>query len=394
MTGADTGVGPDSGGIILWCATPRYADAAAGRVRARLEALGMHAGVVSCVRTEGSRVAACFRIEPGLAEVWAPGSDTLDLCERLGLDTAARPDDLEREILAAMLLAPRAFEFPSDAELAAAVRVRCNIVRAARRTALAFHTSEAERPADCWTYDEDRGFTVLPGKSLITALRKATQPEVSGQMYAFSCYRATEYVILLGLAEELETSNPPLLDQLQRQWERRAIMSGAFHEVFLREHGSMEAPLPLKYYVPGDRVWFRNPDEHSSDVAGYEGSWVFYLGGGLFTNFWKRDRPYTLADKCLELYHWRHAVRRDEAGEWRIDESVVEACVAESKRNPAEAARIIGKMLQLRAPRSVYDGGCMDASREYPRGVCRGTAELVFPDVQAAAAFEPVAQGA
>lgn len=394
MTGADSGIEPAFGGIVLWCATTRDARAVAECFREWLGALGMSSGVESRLQASGGRVAACFRIGPTLAGIWAPGADTLDLCARLGLDAVARPDDLEREILVAMLLAPRTFEFPSYAELAAAVRVRCNIVRAARRTALAFHTSEAERPADCWTYDEDRGFTILPGKSLIEALRKATQPEVSGRLYAFSCYRATEYVILLALAEGLEAVNPPLLDQLQRQWERRAIMSGKFHEVFLREHGSVEDPLPLKYYVPGDRAWFRNPDEHSSDVAGYEGSWVFYLGGGLFTNFWKRDRPYTLADKCLELYHWRHAVCRDDAGEPRIDESVVEARVADSKRDPVEAARVLAEMLRLRAPRGVYGGGCMDASREYPRGICPGTAELVLPDVQAAPALESIAQGA
>src|SRR3546814_17994260 len=77
---------------------------------------------------------------------------------------------------------------------------------------------------------------------------------------------------------------------LQRQWETRAIMSGQFHDVFLHEFGSMTEPLPPKYYIPGDRLWFRNPDEHSSNVEGYEGSWVFYVGDGLFTNFWKRDQ--------------------------------------------------------------------------------------------------------
>lgn len=58
------------------------------------------------------------------------------------------------------------------------------------------------------TYDEERGFTILPGRSLIEGLRRATQPEASGQLYAFSCYRATEYVTVLGIAQELEEANP------------------------------------------------------------------------------------------------------------------------------------------------------------------------------------------
>jgi len=279
-----------------------------------------------------------------------------------------------------MLLGPVAFEFPNHAELASAVRIRKNIVEAACRTELAFQTDEAERPADCWTYAKGRGFTLLPGSHLVTALRKATQPDVSGRLYSFSCYRATEYVILLGIAQELIACNPELFRQLQRQWETRAIMSGEFHEVFLREYGSMSEPLPPKYYVPGDRLWFRNPDDHSSDVTGYEGSWVLYLGGGLFTNLWKRGKPYTLASKCLELFHWRHATFRDQTGELRIGETKVEELVRTSMNDPAEVERILKIMLRLREPQGVYvDGGCIDTSREFPRWVCTGTSDLVLP---------------
>src|SRR5690606_16260938 len=156
-----------------------------------------------------------------------------------------------------------------------------------------------------WRYAETSGFTLKEGVSLIEALRLTTQPDRSNRLYSFSCYRATEYVILLAVAQELEASNPAQLAQLQRQWETRAIMSGQFHDVFLRELGSCSDPLPPMYYVPGDRLWFRNPDGHSSNVEGYEGSWVFYLGDGLFTNFWKRDQPFTVTTKCVELFHWR-----------------------------------------------------------------------------------------
>src|SRR5690606_15451892 len=183
--------------------------------------------------------------------------------------------------------------FPSYEELVSAIRIRKFIVQGARKTALAFDTEHAERP-ECWTYSEECGFTLRPGEPLIGSLEKATQPGRSGKLYSFSCYRATEYVILLAIAQELAICNPDLMQRLQQQWETRAIMSGQFHDVFLREYGSMAEPLPPKYYVPGDRLWFRNPDEPSSNVEGYEGSWVFYLGDGLFTNFWKRDQPFTL----------------------------------------------------------------------------------------------------
>ncbi len=318
-----------------------------------------------------------FTLRKELANELAPDRDTTQLCQKLNLDTLNNADDLEREILLAMMLSPVPFKFPSHAELASAVRIRKNVVQAARKTTLDFQTSEAERPAEYWKYDEDRGFTLVPGKSLITALKLATQPDESGKLYSFSCYRATEYVILLGVAQELESCNLELYNKLQQQWETKAIMSGKFHDVFLHEYGSMEVPLPPKYYVPGDRLWFRNPDEHSSDASGYEGSWVFYLGCGLFSNFWKPNSPYTLTSKCLEIYHWRHATFRDQTGELRINEQIVEERVRSSMQDQTEVANILKQMLRLREPKGVYiNGGCIDTSREYPRCVCPGTADM------------------
>ena len=314
-----------------------------------------------------------------LAEDWTPFFDTTRLCHHLDLNIG-NVEDIEREIVLAMLAAPRAFKFPSLEEFAAAVRIRRNIVVAARKTQLAFDTNAVERPTDFWTYSEDRGFTILPGKPLIAALQKATQPDASGKLYSFSCYRATEYVTLLGIAQELENTNPSLLERLQVHWETRAIMSGRFHEAFLYEYGSIDAPLPAGYYVPGDRLWFRNPHAGSSDIEGYEGSWVFYLGGGWFSNFWKRDQPYTLTTKAVEIFHWRHGARPGCDGQRRMDESVVDACVGESLRDPIKLRRILERMLQLRDPQGVYgNGGCIDASREFPRWVCPATTDIVLP---------------
>lgn len=320
-------------------------------------------------------------LDEAQAQVWAPGYDTLQLTTTLQLDTQTKPEDLTREIVVAMLLGPVAFEFPSLDELESAVRIRRNIVQAARKTTLAFHTSEAERPEDCWMYDEDCGFVIRPGVSLITALTRATQPEVSGALYSFSCYRATEYVILLGIAQELADCNPALLQQLQTLWSTRSIKSGEFHEVFLREQGAMDAPLPPRYFVPGERTWFRNPDEASADASGFEGSWVMYLGGGLFTNLWKRDEPYTLNAKCLEIHHWRHGLYLDAQGEQRIDENKVALHIEDSHKDPAEMARILALMERYREPRGVYTeaGGCIDTTREFSRWVRPGTTDLVLP---------------
>jgi hypothetical protein len=280
----------------------------------------------------------------------------------------------------ALLGSPHRFAFRDLEALKSHVRVRRNMALAARLTALAFKTEAAERPEADWHYEEEPGFILKPGRPLINALIAATQPEATGKLYDFSCYRATEYVILLGIAQELQANHPALLAQLQQLNERHAVRSGQFHEVFLIEYGSMEAPLPVRFYVPGDRLWFRNPDERSSDVTGYEGSWVMYMGGGLFSNFWKRDAPFTLESKAIEIFHWKDGVYTDAQGELQMNEAEVERRVAQTEADPEARASVLERMLRMRDPKGVYaEGGCIDTTREYPRNVSREHCELVLP---------------
>lgn len=370
------------GGIVLRQSAGSIAVQTLHTLLARLDAQDLAASVVLSEGTDAAGSYVRLSLAADRVADWAPGHDTLGLARKLQLAPAHRPADLVREIVLALLAAPVPAEFPSLDELVSAVHIRRNIVQAARKTTLSFHTSQAERPADCWTYKKDCGFVILPGVSLTAALAKATQPEVSGTLYAFSCYRATEYVMLLGIAEELAHCNPALYRQLESLWSRRPIMSGEFHEVFLREQGSMEAPLPPRYFVPGDRVWFRNPDEASAEASGYEGSWVIYLGEGLFSNFWKHDQPYTLADKCLEIFHWRHATYLDAGGDTRMDEAKVETLVAATSQDTDENARVQTRMQRYREARGVYvDGGCLDTTREFARWVHPGTTDILLPAV-------------
>ena len=368
------------GGVVIRGVAEHDAPAALNALIAQLDAQDLAHCITAREGTDAAGRYVVFGLAGDLAAAWAPDHDTLHLCERLQLDTDKRSADLTREIVLALLLGPVAHEFPGIDELVSAVRIRHAIVQAARRTTLSFHTSQAERPEDCWAYKEDCGFVILPGASLIKALVKATQPEVSGALYSFSCYRATEYVMLLGIAQELAHCNPPLLAQLQQLWTTRPIKSGQFHDVFLREQGSMERPLPQRYFVPGDRVWFRNPDAASAEASGYEGSWVIYLGAGLFSNFWKRHQPFTLTAKCLEIYHWRNALYIDTEGQERIDEAKVEALVAAALTDSNEVERILTLMQRYRDPRGYNkEGGCMDTTREFARWVCPATSDLMLP---------------
>jgi hypothetical protein len=364
----------------------------ADRLGAQLSADLRHWGLESAVQTlgvplEDGTVALMASLRPEFQQTHMPGHNSLNLIFSLKdadpTDHAKHTDEawaLEREIWVALLGSPHRFVFHDLEALKSHVRVRRNMALAARLTALAFKTEAAERPEADWHYEEEPGFILHPGRPLINALIAATQPEATGKLYDFSCYRATEYVILLGIAQELQTHHPALLAELQQLNERHAVRSGQFHEVFLIEYGSMEAPLPARFYVPGDRLWFRNPDERSADVTGYEGSWVMYMGGGLFSNFWKRDAPFTLESKAIEIFHWKDGVFTDAQGELQMDETVVEHLVAQTQADPEARARVLERMLRMRDPKGVYaEGGCIDTTREYPKNVSREHCDLVLP---------------
>ena len=374
---------PQLGGLQLVCFAPRQAPLHQQALHSLLQAHGL----LDLCQTEtlhlADRSLVHCRLRPEVLQSWAPGHDTLSLQHHLPpLRADHAVDRLEQETLAALLASPLGHGFADIGALQSQLRVRRHIAEAAVRTALAFKTEAAERPDAFWHYDEAHGFVLQPGADLIDALVAATQPEATGRLYDFSCYRATEYVILLGIARELQAHNLGLLAQLQRQSERHAIRSAQFHEVFLVEYGSPCMPLPARYYVPGDRLWFRNPDERSSDVTGYEGSWVIYMGGGLFSNFWKREQPFTLEDKCLEIFHWRDGVIPGAHGELEMDERRVEDFVARTRSDPAQHAAVMQRMLRPRDAKGVYaEGGCSDTTREFPRGVWLQACELQLPEM-------------
>lgn len=346
----------------------RIANTSAEDCRTYMRLHGIHQDMVIEDNLEG----AICHMRPEWTATHAPKFNTLSFHEHA--------QNLTQEILWSLLISPHVFSFHNLEALASSVRVRENIVLAARKTALAFRTEAAERPHEFWHYEDEAGFVLHPGASLIKALISATQPEATGKLYDFSCYRASEYVILLGLAQEAEIHHPALFEALQKLNEVHAVRSAQFHDVFLHEYGSSEAPLPAQFFVPGDRLWFRNPDELSSDVTGYEGSWVIYMGGGLFSNFWKRDQPFTLSHKCVEIYHWRHGLSTNSEGEAWIDESIVEARVKQTMEDPQALQKVLALMMRMRDGKGIYaNGGCLDASRECPQQIHPSACELKLP---------------
>ena len=90
----------------------------------RLAQLGLDKYIAIENTGDESRQLISFSLLKKFSDAWAADHDTTQLCQILNLNTLNNIDDLEREILLAMLLSPIPFEFPSGAELASAVRIR------------------------------------------------------------------------------------------------------------------------------------------------------------------------------------------------------------------------------------------------------------------------------
>jgi hypothetical protein len=349
-----------------------------GRDTQRLRAWLDELGLLAHVRVQANHSSLCAGLAPESSVTWAPQLDTTALGEVLADQCGRDERHTEREVLSSLLLSPLALDFPDFDEFESAVRIRVDTAQAGAATALRFDIDQY-RPEAYWERLETGSFSLRPGCSLVGALAAATQPGPGEDPYGFGCYRASEYVMLLAIAREAARSHPELKQRLRERSTRRPIESREFHDVLLRELGTFEEPVPACWFVPGDRIWFRNPDAHSADAEGFEGSWVIYIGDGLFSNFWKRNAPFTLERKCVEIYHWRNATYRGEDGGLRVDEDEVARRVALTEADPVEHARVLALMQRWRDPRGVYEhGGCLDRTRECARWVQPDSCDIVF----------------
>jgi hypothetical protein len=269
------------------------------------------------------------------------------------------------EILLAMTLSPQIILFKTTCEFKSVLRMRRHAVDVASRTELSFDTNAITRPQAYWVYTKENGFLLRQGVSLAEGLERALCPDVSGSTYAFSCQRASEYLMLYAVVRELAKVNQAGLHAVEEQWRKRALTGDDFLFRFLEERGTRENPIPMRYYIPGDRIWFKNPDDHSSDIEGFEGSWVIYLGGGRFCNLWDRQSPYTLEEKCLEIFYWSKSTAVNGNGVLYMNEALVKEQVTKALNEPAIGEKILKKMMVYRDPTGVYaDGGCIDLSRD------------------------------
>lgn len=305
--------------------------------------------------------------------------NTLELSNNLALDSINSEKGLNLEIVLSMARCPLAYVFPTINEFFSSIRIRFNAALAARKTRIGFGTNTAQRPTEFWTYKAEHGFVLNENVSLIEALVETTQPDALDTIYTFSCYRACEHVLLLAIALELAQTNPALFKKLEKLCRTKALVNVEFNQAFIHEHGTHKTPLPLEFYVPGDRVWFRNPDEYSSNIQGFEGSWVIYLGAGQFSNFWDLTKPVSLEIKCIEVFHWRHGAERKIDGEMWMNEPLVAEFVQKTLGNKAARQDVNTQMMKIRDISGTYaDGGTIDSTRDEIRCVCPTTFTILI----------------
>ncbi len=369
---------PKTGGIRVLGETPRRLRVQRRNVLRRLAELGLSQYVEETSIPVPGQLSTGFRLRQASDAAFSLSNDTTALCEAFGLDSFADPRDLEREIWLAMLVSPVIIDFPSFAEIESAVRIRMNIVAAARKTFVRFDTMQVDRPTEYWTWNDDCGFLLNRGKPLARAIEVAMQPGKSDRAYAFSCKRAGEYLVLLGLAQEAEAVNPALYRRLVKQSQTRALRGDDYDNAYLQKIGTPDEPVPPRFFIPGDRVWFRNPDKFSSEITGFEGSFTVYIGGGRFPNFWKKNRTETLITKCLTIYFWREAIYQNAEGEWQVDEPHADRLVEAVLKDPERVEQIVDEMMQWQEPN--WEGGAMEPSRDCARFVRAGSEDFNLPE--------------
>jgi hypothetical protein len=356
---------PHKTGIAVKQAVHADSGVVLARANAWLEKLGINSLITASYSSNAESSHLYLTANERLQE-YCPDFDTSTLLKAYAVDVSADAQQrIVAETLLAMALSPEALLFSNALELISNIRMRMHAVNIASRTELSFDTNSITRPQAYWIYTKENGFLLRQGVSLAEGIERALCPDVSGYTYSFSCQRASEYLMLYAVVMELLRVNKEALDATEAQWRKRALTGDDFLFRFLEERGTRENPMPMRYYIPGDRIWFKNPDDHSSDIEGFEGSWVIYLGGGRFCNLWDRQRPYTLEEKCLEIYYWSKCVEVSPAGIPWMNEAVVKERVQLALSDPAIQNPILKKMMVYRDPAGVYaDGGCIDLSRD------------------------------
>ena len=315
-----------------------------------------------------------IKLKKNIFNILMPNYNTLDIIENINNIDFTYNNNLHTiEILLSLLGSPVHFIYDSLNDLLSEISIRENICYYASKTHVSINTSNNIKRPEKYFKNTESDVILLDNKSLIDGIIYSLLPSISGNIYDFSCYRVCEYIFLLSILLELKKQNKDLaIQNIESIWKKETIKSKKFHEIFLNEFGSNIFPLPKLFYIPGDKMWFKNHDDKSSDIEGFEGKWTIYLGNGLFGDFWKTcgniKNQFTFEDILIEIYNWRFCVKYDKNNELYMDEKEVNYRNKLCKENKEEKNRIISLMNNYRN-KYFFTGGCIDKTREKPKNI-------------------------
>ena len=161
------------------------------------------------------------------------------------------------------------------------------------------------------------GWELQPGVTSTQAVADAFVGELN---YEMGCTVACQLIMAQGILDfhknvkkdeptsnhlNLITAESPL-DSMEPRTASRNAITKVSEGTLLDRHFN----VPHNNWVPGDWGWIMNPDHASSEVSGYEGANIVYIGRGLFVVYYDSDPDRTLDQALVRVYKWRDASLR------------------------------------------------------------------------------------
>ena len=165
--------------------------------------------------------------------------------------------------------------------------------------------------------------TLRPGKPLLDAM---TDFFINQEQCSVGCYTATKIVIIQGVLDYYARikKDMVMVEQIKKTLMRDGevlvdiepdAMWNFLRDIKQSSQSAVGKLLTVQFdvapynFVPGDWVYFVNPDSETADLSGYEGSNSIYMGRARFDDFYNdNNHHYLYTEKLKEVYNWRYGV--------------------------------------------------------------------------------------
>lgn len=204
------------------------------------------------------------------------------------------------------------------------VGIRQNIVAWTQDIKWCWPADESEDGKALWNKQYWKAGTPLPGVAPHVAfLDSVLQPE----KYAIGCYTASKLAMTNGILDYYARikKDPKTLEIVEKRLnlEKDPLVSVEPRKMWSFEADfdpkemnipgkvlKMETGVAPKNIIPGDWLYFLNPDPITYQKTGYEGSNAISLGRNLLDDFYHDEggNNFTYQQKMGEVYQWRNKV--------------------------------------------------------------------------------------